>query len=340
MHARNSRTNYTSFTLIGGESAVACVKPPIRQPSVDRLYRRPRGDGSGAVSAADPGADLQNLQPSIPTLHRDRVSNNTNTFLKVDLRAGTTGSAGSAAHLHRTTTVVDWFDSRGKPHTAVAGPSLLDDELYLARPRRTGNRYARQRNYHGLTWVASTAAHVWHESLLERYSLLSVDFNSDIVAVASQPMKMTFPDGTEHYPDFIVLQSNYRQVVYDVKPAHKIRDKVRRQFENTAAACKAVGWGYQVLSDLDPTVRSNIEHLALFRQHYFSPSPGARSRLMDALTEPMTLREAAAAMRHELPNGALGALKHLAWTGELALDLTTPLSKQSLIRKAPSNAHP
>jgi hypothetical protein len=175
---------------------------------------------------------------------------------------------------------------------------------------------------------------VWHESLLERSSLLWLDFSSDIVAIAAQPMQMHFADGTSHYPDFLALHADQRQVVYNVKPLQFINAKAKAQFANAAALCELVGWSHQVIPAMNPTVAGNLDWLANFRQTRFAPTERAFAQLMDALTTPMPADAAAITMLYPGWTGALAAIFHLAWSGDIEFDLTLPISSTSTIRKA------
>jgi hypothetical protein len=231
---------------------------------------------------------------------------------------------------------VSWTDANKVEHEALAGRTLLNEEIYLARRSRTGNRYQQQRPYQGVNWFSNTRTHVWHESLLERSSLLWLDFSSDIVAIAAQPMQMHFPDGTSHYPDFLALHSDQRQVVYNVKPLKFINAKAKTQFANAAALCKLVGWSHQVISAQSPVETSNLDWLANFRQTRFAPTERAFTQLMDALVVPMPADAAALTMLYPGWNGALASIFHLAWNGDIEFDLTIPISSTSFIRKANS----
>lgn len=229
---------------------------------------------------------------------------------------------------------VAWISASGKPKSEPAGKALLDRELYLARASRVGNRYPGQSNYHGLKYFSNTGTQLWHESLMERRFLLTLDFTDDVVAIAAQPMKMDFADGSSHFPDFIALHADQRQVVYNVKPASLIKPKVQIQFDNAAALCLKVGWTHAVVSSFEPAVIANIEWLANFRNAIFRTSPKALDQLFTALAEPASVADAAASMTDAALNSAIPAIYHLAWQGELRLDLSRPLSNATLVRKA------
>lgn len=230
---------------------------------------------------------------------------------------------------------VTWIAADGISHDAIATPRLLDDELYLAKKMRTGNRYPKQRNYHGHNWFGNTQQQIWFESLFERHALLWLDHTRDIVAIACQPMMMTFGDGTEHVPDFVALLSNHLQVVYDVKPSRLV-PKAQAQFDKTAELCRTVGWGFEVLSDLPRQLHINLDWIASFRQPRFAAPPDETQVLLDALHTPMALGEAAALLPALTGKPAI---YHLVWMGQLHLDLISLLSNSTLISKETAHAH-
>lgn len=229
---------------------------------------------------------------------------------------------------------VEWNDSTGRTRQAIVSKKVLDHELYAVPPTRTGNRYPGQRNYHGIGWFSNTNQQLWLESLTERTALLWLDFNYDIVSISSQPMKMFFPDGTVHFPDFLALHSDGRQVVYNVKPAGLMNEKVTKQFANAAELCARVGWSHQVISTFEPAHIANVEFLANYRNPMFRPSAEIHDQLLRIVTRPLPVIEVATAMTTAPANTAISTLYHLAWVGAIQLDLSRPLSNSTLIRKA------
>jgi hypothetical protein len=224
------------------------------------------------------------------------------------------------------------------PHVAPADKRLLDRDLFTAAQFRTGNRYPRQRNYHGYYWHTTSSTQLWHESLLERRTMMWLDFSHDIVAIAAQPFELQFADGTIHVPDFIALHADDRQVVYDVKPRRLHTDAFIAQTQKTQAACDAVGWSYEVHAELPKAVASNLDWLSLFRHPRFHPGHSVASRLADDLAEPVSINDAAALLGIRPLGNARAAVYHLIWEHILDADLTLPLSTAALIRKGP-HAH-
>lgn len=213
---------------------------------------------------------------------------------------------------------------------------LLSMELYDAEPIRVGNAYPHQRNYHGYYWMAATEKHVWHESLLERSSLMWLDHAADIVAIASQPVLFVNGDGTRHYPDFLALDERGVQTVYDVKPYGRLNAKARAQFEWTREVCKTVGWDYRILTELPHQHQVNLTWLAQFRQPGHHPGPEAEAELLAGLNPGSTVGDAINLMAAKSTPQARSNVFHLLWTGILATDMNARLSNSTPVITAAS----
>lgn len=231
--------------------------------------------------------------------------------------------------------LIEWLDIESVTQSAIASPSLLDKELYRALAFRKGNHYPRQKNYHGFYYFAQTGHHVWHESLVEASVLSFLDLHEEIVAISSQPMKIIFPNGKVHYPDFLALHADQRQVVYDVKPSSRMTEEVVAQFKLTAAVCAQVGWDYQVQSDLPKQVMINISWIGAFRHHGYNPGLAATTQLLSAMGAGFTLGDAVHAIGIPSLPQARSAVYHLIATRLLRIDLTQPLSDSTFVNRTP-----
>ena len=232
---------------------------------------------------------------------------------------------------------VAWLQG-DKMMTAPLDDRLLSYELYNADRVRVGNAYPRQRNLHGYYWMASTGRHIWHESLLERDMLMHLDHTAGVVAIASQPMRLTNADGVHHYPDFLALDARGIQTVYDVKPASRINEKALHQFEWTRSVCAHVGWDYRVLTELPPQERVNLAWLALFRHPEYRPGVDAAGALFAALEPGFTIADAVAHMPAESTPAARSRVFHLMWTRELLCDMAQRLTDATPVT-APKEVH-
>lgn len=210
--------------------------------------------------------------------------------------------------------------------SAPLDAGLLAQELYVADPVRVGNAYPHQRNYHGYYWMAATQKHVWHESLLERDSLMWLDHTADVVAIASQPMLLVNGDGVYHYPDFIALDARGEQTVYDVKPYGRLNAKALAQFEWTRTVCETVGWNYRILTELQHQHRVNLTWLAQFRHPGHHPGADAEEELLAALGPGSTVGDAIRLIAAKSTPLARSHVFHLIWTGALSVDMNALLS--------------
>lgn len=230
---------------------------------------------------------------------------------------------------------VTWLPAafNASEQTLRATPLLLDHELFLADPLRKGVRYPRQKNVQGLYYFATVGRHIWHESLLEAAVLRRFDMRGDVLAVAAQPFRIDFADGTSHVPDFLLLLADHSQMVVDVK-ATKFLPKSMGQFERTHAVCDAVGWEYAVHWEAGPVYDTNIEYLNYFKATANHPGQAREAQVRDFTIQPRTLLDAALNLQFKMLTDARSALLHLAWTGALTLDLSLPINDRTTIRRS------
>jgi hypothetical protein len=231
--------------------------------------------------------------------------------------------------------VIRWKTDDDREHEAVAGRNLLGRHLYLAEPFRKPRSYPRQRNYYGLYYFAQTRSHVWHESLNEANMMAYLDHTESIAAITSQPLKMTFPDGSFHVPDLLALHSNHRQVLYDIKPESKIDSKALIQFAKTMAVCKTIGWGYQVLPTPSEQFQANLTHLSYFKHPRFHPGVDRAARLHHALTVPMKFDAAATLLCPDSLPAGRSSIFHLLWMREVRVDLAMRIGSESVVERNP-----
>lgn len=232
--------------------------------------------------------------------------------------------------------VAHWLDAKKRPQAEACGPALLNRELYKSPLIREGHRYPRQRNYYGMYYFGQLERHIWHESLLEANSLRWLDRHEMVKAVAAQPFKLTFADGTTHVPDYIALHDHRRQVAYDVKPPkHVAGEAFQLQAAKTKAVCDAVGWGYRVLGELPPVPRMNLEFLSAFQHPGFYPGAASEARLFAALVTPISIREAADALGLDSRAQGRSALFHLVWHRVASIDLNAQTTDSTLVERGP-----
>jgi hypothetical protein len=197
-----------------------------------------------------------------------------------------------------------------------------------AAPVRRFVSYRGQRHLSGRWWSATVARHVGYESWLERDHVLALDFDPDVVGIASQPFWLFWPKESggrfgSHAPDYFVRRADGSAVVIDCRPEHRqCRPRDVVAFEMTRRACEMAGWDYRLLGAIDPVVTRNLRWLAGYRHPRYRVTEIAE-RLRGVEGEPVALINAAHAAGD--PIATLPVLYHLLWRHELSADLTVPL---------------
>ncbi len=69
---------------------------------------------------------------------------------------------------------------------------------------------------------------------------MQLDFDAEVVGVASQPFWLSWPGG-RHAPDFFARLADGNGRVIDVRADDRIKDADSARFEQTARACSLVG---------------------------------------------------------------------------------------------------
>lgn len=211
----------------------------------------------------------------------------------------------------------EWLSPTG-PRTAPLTAALLGESIFDADPVRKGNQYSRQRNFHGHYFFTATGKHVWHESLLERASLMLLDHAADVVAVAAQPVLLRVGDRT-HVPDILVLHRDGTQTLFDVKPASLLTPRTREQFEMTKTVCRQVGWSYRVLTERVPQTRVNLDYLAQFRQDEYECVE--MSTVTAQYRDGWTVADLVDAVPAATTTAARAYAMNILWQRELAIDM-------------------
>lgn len=201
-------------------------------------------------------------------------------------------------------------------------------------PVRSFPSHRGQRNFSGLYWSATSGRHVGFESWLERDTAMLLDFDPAVAGFASQPFWLYWHDGRrerKHAPDWFARLDSGAGVVIDCRPVGRIGPRDQEAFEATARACAAVGWRFQLVSEVERVQALNLRWLAGYRHPRHRGDPAAADHVLEVFTEPLPLWEGARAVGE--PLGVLPVLYHLLWTGELGCDLTLPLSEHRSVHR-------
>lgn len=187
--------------------------------------------------------------------------------------------------------LVWWLDEDGKERVELATPDLRSESFHVALMARHPKAYPGMRNRHGRYWFASSEQHVWHESLFEATALLWLDFDGDVRSIASQPMKLVFGSGAEHFPDFFAVLRTGEQVLIDVRA--RTRLVVVDELHNLKLRTSGSGEGVDFLKGLSNQLHATFVYvgIALNDSELFSGDRGRQitGRFISAPLRPFTL---------------------------------------------------
>lgn len=198
--------------------------------------------------------------------------------------------------------------------------------LESASPARSFTSYKGQRHFPGRWWASTEERHVGYESWLERDHLMLLDFDPEIVAIASQPFWLfwTTAEGKarSHAPDYFARKADGSGLVVDCRPAERRKPRDVAAFEAAENACELVGWHYRLVGVPDPVVVTNVRWLAGYR-HPRHLVVEVAADLREIFSRPCALMAGADAAGD--PIAVLPVLFHLLWLHELLVDLSVPL---------------
>jgi hypothetical protein len=214
---------------------------------------------------------------------------------------------------------------------ALATADLLSE----AAPWRTFRWYRGQKHYSGTYWSSTEAGHVIYESRLELTRLLYADFDGSVRRIVAQPFHLTATverRTRRHVPDFLLITAQ-GPIVVDVKPLAKLENpRVRFTLEWTRNLVERRGWRYEIWSEPPTTELANIRFLAGFR----NPQLFVDELLDDICQhgpECLTLGDLLD-MRVDGPAVLMrGAVFHLLWKQQFAVDLTERLTRSSVLTR-------
>lgn len=203
------------------------------------------------------------------------------------------------------------------------------------RPVRGFPSYKAQRHYPGRWWTATTGSLVGYESWLERDTLVLLDFDPDVVGIASQPFWLfwTTAEGKRrsHDPDYFARLADGSARVLDCRHASRIEPRDQAAFDQTRAACELVGWHYEIADTPDEVPLANARWLAGYR-HPRHDLPMVTPALREVFSTPSELIAGAEMVGDRI--AVLPVLFHLLWRGVLHADLTRPLAPDTVVGPA------
>lgn len=122
-----------------------------------------------------------------------------------------------------------------------------------------------QRHLSGRWWSATMNRHVGYESWLERDHLMLLDFDPDVVGIASQPFWLywTTAEGKarSHAPDYFARRADGSAVVIDCRPDDRIKPRDEVAFAVTGRLCELLGWEYRRVGAPHAVTTGNVRWL-------------------------------------------------------------------------------
>ncbi|MFF3455358.1 TnsA-like heteromeric transposase endonuclease subunit [Streptomyces sp. NPDC002730] len=110
----------------------------------------------------------------------------------------------------------------------------------LGSPARKFAAFKGQKNFTGDYWAVTSRSLVGYESWVERDAAMALDFDPAVVALASQPFRLVWPDDErdrEHTPDYFARLADGTGVVVDVRPQSLVDEEAAEVFAFTARIC-------------------------------------------------------------------------------------------------------
>jgi hypothetical protein len=198
-------------------------------------------------------------------------------------------------------------------------------------------RWARgQGHFPGWWWSATTGQHVGYESWLERDHVMMLDFDPEVVGIASQPFWLRWWDGERvrrHAPDYFVRRADGTGVVIDVRADDRVEPADEAAFDATARACAQVGWDFRRVGAVPAVQTGNVRWLARYRHPRCGPDTDLAAAVRRVCLRPRPLFEVAGEIGDRLV--VLPVLFHLMWRREVAADLVgEPLHAATLVQAA------
>ncbi|MCF6475865.1 TnsA-like heteromeric transposase endonuclease subunit [Nonomuraea sp. MG754425] len=230
---------------------------------------------------------------------------------------------------------LDFVDALGAERR-VTSSSCSGVRFEDVRPVRSFQWSPGLEHFPGWWWAATTGRHVGYESWLERDHVQALDFDREIMGIASQPFWLRWEGERgwrRHAPDYFARRVDGTGVVVDVRADDRIEDRDAEAFAVTARLCALVGWEFRRVGEIDPVLRANVRWLSRYRHPRCAGRSEVGDRLREVFVSPAPLLAGAEEVGDRL--AVLPALFHLMWQCELIADLEQErLGPATLVRAA------
>ena len=218
--------------------------------------------------------------------------------------------------------VVDWTFRFEDVGTLRWDWTLGPPDVRRLRPIRTPHSTEKSRHIPVQAHCFVTGTSLRLESGLEYDLLLMLERDRSAAWFVPQPARLAvkLPTGrrTIHTPDLLMLDRSGGVTLWNVRSAERQDEKFRLRSDATAAACREVGWHYEVFPGHPRAKKYNLRWLTAYRHDrpWYEPAKAELVALCDAGA---TMADVAAADRGS--GHLVSAMWHYAWRGELIVDL-------------------
>ncbi len=217
---------------------------------------------------------------------------------------------------------VDWDWSAGPPLVAMLSS--------IRRPQSTAASRHVPVEAHSVT----TRRTIRLESGLEHDLLRALDRQHDVVWLAAQPTRLTFPvkrkgRPVRHTPDLLSQKASGSVTVWDARKKPKQDEDFRLKAALTAGACAHVGWDYRVFAGYGNLLRANLMWLQAYRraQPWYEPAREVLSELLTGGTASVgTVLAADVGSGH-----VISAMWHYLWRGDIGCELGEPITPETVL---------
>lgn len=232
--------------------------------------------------------------------------------------------------------LIRYLDGTGREH--LAAPSEAAGVAFEScLPVRDIPSYAGQHHTPGSYWSSTADAVLGYESFLEAKWLKLLDFDQNVVTLATQPFEFDGFDehgAWRHTPDIFTRRGDGSVLLVDVKnPDMHDRRRVRRQAGRTTAACAVLGWEYELVGEPDPQSWATVAWLAGYRRP-LRAGAALVEPILSLADRPLSIAEAT--RFQQFPELARAVVFHLMWHHALLFDATAPLRDHTVVRTDPA----
>ena len=229
--------------------------------------------------------------------------------------------------------VIDWTFRLGEPGTVCWDWALGPPDVRGLRPIRTPHSTEKSRHIPVQAHCFVTGTTLTLESGLEYDLLLMLERDPTAAWMVPQPARLgiKLPSGrrTIHTPDLLLLDHSGEVTLWNARSAERQDEKFHAQSQATAAACREVGWRYEVFSGHTRAKKYNLRWLAAYRR--VMPWYEAATDELVGLCAASSATMGDVVYADRGSGHLMSAMWHYVWRGDLVVDLEHWIGRTSPI---------